>query len=253
MKFKKIVSTVLLSLIVINSNVVGFAASSNDKYANYEKSIKIQDEESYMPKLEINYSNYENRPSYSKLTEKSLIQPCVVIPMEGETRITLTDLQTDGVIFDDDISNKTTLSNILNVSLMIGSYFATTVQNIVKDIAILKFGMDWEEVELTRPGQAKISHSYSYYSKLGQVWNGSYWVTKVDIEARKIYRHEWASFVEKDGAYTKTNSYDFTPINGYNEIGEEKRFEFDNNDWIRQEAADKYAGGWPAYVNAWTH
>lgn len=251
MTIKKIFSLLIITLILINTTTFGFAISNNDQYTKYENSLHIKENEEYTPRLNIDYTKYEDRNS-NNIDGIGLIEPYGDVPMEGDTRIILTDLQTDGVIYEDGSLEDNVLENIINIGLTISSYFITTAGNIVKDIAILCFDMDWSEVDLAKPGEAVLSHSYSYYSKLGQVWNGNFWITKVDIEARKIYRHEWASFAGIDG-YTRTNSYDFIPPKGYNEIGEETRPFFEADDWIRQEAHDRYIGGLPAYIDAWTH
>ncbi|KGG79447.1 hypothetical protein Y919_12025 [Caloranaerobacter azorensis H53214] len=251
MTLKKVFSLLIISLIIINTTTFGFAISYNNQYTTFKNSLRVIENEKYTPRLNIDYTKYENRNSDNK-DGMRLIEPYGSVPMEGDTRITLTDLQTDGVTYEDGSQRDNVLNNIINIGLSISSYFITTVGNVVKDIAILCFSMDWNEVNLTKPGEAILSHSYSYYSKLGQVWNGDFWVTKVDIEARKIYRHEWASFAGIDG-YTRTDSYDFIPPNGYNEIGEESKPFFEDDDWIRQEAHDRYVGGLPPFVDAWTH
>lgn len=181
-------------------------------------------------------------------------QPSSVEPNDGTVNIITTAPWTSGITYEDGSKYSNILSNIINISLTISSYFTKTVYNIVKDVALSAFGMRWDEVEVSAPGSAKLMHSYSYIDKLGKVWNSSTreWVLKVDVQKRQWYRHEYASFKGKDG-YTHSAAVDYIPTLGYGPIYEESKAYFDDNTFISNTARELYLYNRPTYYDVYTY
>ncbi|WP_152978179.1 hypothetical protein [Caloramator mitchellensis] len=229
----------------------GMVNAQDRSFATFSQSKNVPFTNENIKKFEkrvMDYSSYETK---SEKYDNGLIVPNGADPGEGALRTTYTSRWSSGYTYLDDSESSSILSTILNVSLTIAGYFMTTVQNIVIDVASLVFSISWNEVSVSSPGEARLSHSYSYYDHLGQVYTAGSWVTKVDLEAREWYRHEYASF--SSGGYTHTGTYDFIPSNGYSYFKAEYKNHFFDDQWILDKTQYIYITSGPNYVDAWTH
>lgn len=118
---------------------------------------------------------------------------------------------------------------------------------MIKRMILMK-KIQWSEVVISAPGTIKSSHSYSYTSKLGQVYQNGSWKTKVDIEKRYTFGHGYASLKCKDGL-TRTGTYDDLS----SPVATEVRSNDDNHTWIQNKVTQVIQTGSYPHIDAWTH
>ena len=249
---KRIISiTVALSLLV-SSIPVGFASKTNvtPNQVEYNNSLpftksnvtaneKVTNSKS---KIQLNVLEIKNSGTTKGISIQS------TDPGDGAIRITETSRWTTGITYDGMSKQSASLSNLFTVSFTAAGYILTKGINIVKDVVATVFQIQWSEVVVSAPGTIKSSHSYSYTSKLGQVYQAGSWKTKVDIEKRYTYGHGYASFKCKDGL-TRSGTYDYlsTPV------ATELRSNYNNHSWIQTKVTQVIQTGSYPYIDAWTH
>lgn len=224
-----------------------------DGYARY-------DENKVVPYSEINVEKYEKAAIVKLKEEKSIKQnnkdviTYVDVYQDGTTRVDVSPLNTTGILYEDGSQQSTMLSNIVSIAMSIAGYYMTTVQSIVTDVASIAFGMSWSEVKVTSPGSAKLSHSYSYYDKLGKAYQASTgsWLLKVDIQRRLWFRHEYSSFAGTDGL-THTSAVDFIPSTGYSAVQDESKPYYYDDTYINNLTYERYVYNQPTYYSVYQY
>lgn len=169
-------------------------------------------------------------------------------PGVGAIRITETNKWTTGYTYLDMNRTSAMLSNLFQIVFTVVGYFLNTGYQIALDVARTVLFLNWGEVVASSPGTIKSSHSYSYTSKLGQVWYNYRWNTLVDIERRYTYGHGYASFKCSDGL-TRTGTKDYLS----SPILIETRPYYNNHTWISNTAHEIYLLNRRPYIDAWTH
>ncbi|SHK19443.1 hypothetical protein [Paramaledivibacter caminithermalis] len=236
MMSKKLICTLTVIMLVFNTMTIAFADTG---YPTAKNAISI-------PYTENNVKKYEVKTPEDVKREIE-ITPYGVDPGEGALRVKETSGWTSGTVYDGDEESSSVLSTILSIGLSAAGYFIGTVQNIVKDVALIVFGLDWQEVIISSLGSAKAMHSYAYISKLGQVYTNYSWRSKVDIEKREWYGHSFASFKGSDGK-THTGSVDYLD----DTLRVDKKDHYDDN-WIMDKTNEIYKWNLDDYVDAYTH
>ncbi|MFA9423809.1 MAG: hypothetical protein ACERLG_09540, partial [Sedimentibacter sp.] len=146
---KKIFSLVL-SLVLISSFSTSVLADSFTKY-NPDSSVIYNSN---------NVKKYEKKVVDNNFKEVG-ITPMVVDPGDGAVRTTYSARFSSGYTYEDSNKSSSVLSTIWNTSLTISGYFFSTAGNIVKDVALLAYSINENEIVQSSPGTAKLLHSYS--------------------------------------------------------------------------------------------
>jgi|LGOV01.1.fsa_nt_gb hypothetical protein len=235
MKIKKIISITLLSAMML----------SNFTFADglYKESIPFTQEN--VEKNEV----YENKNEDIYISNEAFGTRSVE-PGDEAVQVVTTNLWTTGNTYEGTSKQSSTLSNLFTTSFTVAGYYLNSGLNIIKDVSYISLNLQWNEVALSSPGVIKVSHSYSYTSRLGQVYNAATrnWNTKVDIEKRYIYAHEYASFKSTDGL-TRTGTYDKLD----SPIATEAKAYYNDTNWIIDRTYAIHNSTSFPYVDAWTH
>ncbi|ADQ05087.1 hypothetical protein Calow_1541 [Caldicellulosiruptor owensensis OL] len=224
------------------------------KYATFDKS-KIRENDT------VTKAVYEKNPYFNSILNSRIVKndstvtPNYTDPGEGSISITYTPRWSSGILYKDGEKDGifSTIAEEL-LSIAEANYYVK-VASLIYEVASIAFNLMPQDIAVTGYGKAALYHSYSYYSKIAQVYYSSRkeWVTKVDVERKETYRHALVSFTDKNG-FTRTKSYDFIPANGYGPIASEVYSSYYWQDSIMyQEAYLRYLWSKPALVLAWTH
>lgn len=237
---KKIICLLLTFSFIFThtSNIYAFSIDKN-------KCVKFTQE---------NVEKYEKKENIDLKKSKTLqnnyiVIPNIVDPGEQTTRVITTNKWTTGYTYEDDAKSGT-LSTIKDVGLVLVNKFAgktlvVKVITAVNDVATICFGLSSLFIDQSKGATARLYHSFSYYDHFGEIWNGSRWITKVEIETREWYKHEFASFAGKDGkTYTSTCDRGLIMI--------DKKSHFDDYDWIKNKTLEAWIAGKPNYVDSFT-
>lgn len=231
----------LLTFSFIFSNLPTGYANNIDK----NKCVKFTQE---------NVEKYEKKENIDlkkskKFQDNYIVIPNIADPGEQSTRVITTNRWTTGYTYEDD--EKTgNLGTIKDIGLIIVNKFSSEnhivkVITAVNDVATICFGLSSLFIDQSKGATARLYHSFSYYDHFGQIWNGSRWITKVEIETREWYKHEFASFAGKDG-----KTYTSTCDRGL--IMTDKKAHFDDYEWIKNKTLEAWIAGKPNYVDSFT-
>lgn len=239
---KKFISILLIiTLILPNINVFGLEKITD--YATYDKSKIFKNSDKIVKEHEQKIRKYILDKQQLPEDDSNKYDVYKEDPGEGAIRVYETDPYSNGYLYE--MGNKSgLLSTIADIVLKIGSYFLTTVESIIIDVATLALGITQSEIAYNNPAEATLYKSYTYLYKQGQYYQRDHWYTLVDCQQRQTYRHEFSAFGTKSG-YTKTGTYDFTVVNGYAPILVEKSTHYDDHSWIAEQANYRYINDLP--------